>query len=79
MEPEWLGFANVPEWWRVSHAVLDSGLAAWWGSGTSVNDIIGPIYNPNVKNPTDNLLYGGYTYDASNGSRSGGDVYRVRN
>lgn len=36
------------------------------------------IYNPNISNPTDELLSAGYTYDATNGSTSNGDVWRLK-
>jgi prepilin-type N-terminal cleavage/methylation domain-containing protein len=36
------------------------------------------VYNPFSSNPSALLITGGYTYDSSNGSTSGGDVWRIR-
>ncbi|MBN1867555.1 prepilin-type N-terminal cleavage/methylation domain-containing protein [Candidatus Sumerlaeota bacterium] len=36
------------------------------------------VYNPYRNNPTTTLWVNGYTYDASNGTTSAGDVWRIR-
>jgi type II secretory pathway pseudopilin PulG len=41
-----------------------------WGSNYT--------YNPYSSNPNSTLLSAGFTYDTTNGSTSGGDIYRVK-
>jgi len=36
------------------------------------------IYGPSNSRPTDRLLTGGYTYDTTNGTKSAGDIYRLK-
>ncbi|HBF34520.1 TPA: hypothetical protein DDW35_08145 [Candidatus Sumerlaeota bacterium] len=47
-----------------------SGTVTTWASNFA--------YQPYLSNPNSTLLTGGFTYDSTNGSTSGGDVYRTK-
>jgi len=80
------GWSNVtpkgPMNYYHDRSYTNSGVPAMVGYGwnhsywnTHLSD---RVYHPNMSNPSPVLLTAGYTYDTTNGTRSWGDIYRVK-
>jgi prepilin-type N-terminal cleavage/methylation domain-containing protein len=58
--------------WTNSRAGVIAG--QWTGAGGPCN----PVYSPSSSSATPTLLTAGYTYDTTNGSKSYGDIWRIK-
>jgi hypothetical protein len=78
-EPSGAAFKSFGWAWCKGHRDTNGKIYGGWPDGTStVTGVYNGVYSPSFPTATATLLTGGYTYDSTNGSKSWGDIYRLK-